>query len=72
MKEKKALVRAHAFPKPSPFSAKELWPVQGMAHPRIIQELLQKLMFCQSPIKALRPDEKNFKAIRLVWSWDLD
>ena len=72
MEEKEVLVRAHKFPKPPPFSARELWPIQGMAHTRITHELVQKSLFCQSPTKTLRPDKLNFKAIKLVWSWDLD
>ena len=70
MEEKEALVRAHAFPKSPPFSARELRPIQGIAHSQITHELIEKSLFCQSPTKAPGPDKLNFKAIRLAWSWD--
>lgn len=70
MKEKEVLFRAHAFPKPPPFLGQELQPVQGRAHTWITSQLVEKALFCQSPTKAPGPDKLNFKAIRLVWSWD--
>lgn len=67
---KEALVRAHAFPKPPSYPGRELRPSQGVAHTRITEELVHAALFCQSPMKAPGPDKLDFKAIRLLWSWD--
>ena len=70
MQAKEALVRAHAFPKPPSYPGRELRPLQGVAHTRITEELVHAALFCQSPMKAPGPDKLDFKAIRILWSWD--
>ena len=72
MHAKEALVRAHAFPKPPIFPGREIRPAQGLAHTWITLEVVEKALFCQSTTKAPGPDKFNFKAIRLLWSWEPD
>lgn len=70
MQAKEALVRTHAFPKP-PFSqANEYQPGQGFAYLSVTQETVARALLCQSIKKAPGPDMHNFRALRLIWTWD--
>ncbi len=70
MQLKEALVRAHAFPKPPVFLDREVRPAQSVAHAQISSKQVEKALFGQSTIKAPGLDKFNFKAIRLLWTWD--
>ncbi len=72
MHAKEALVRAHAFLKPPMFPGWEIRPAQGLAHTWITVELVEKALLCQSITKAPGPNKLNFRAIRLLWSWEPD
>ncbi len=61
---------SHAFLKPPSYPGRESRPLQGVAHNKITKKRVHAALFCQSPMKAPGPDKLNFKAIRLLWSWD--
>ena len=70
MQDKKALVRAYAFPKPLVFQGTKYLPVQGSAHLLVTQETVAKALLCQSVRKAPGPNMHNFRILRLIWAWD--
>lgn len=70
MLDKEALVRAHAFPKPPTFEGNEYLPGQGSAHLSVSQDTVARTLLCQSVKKAPGPNMQNFRALRLIWTWD--
>jgi ribonuclease HI len=68
--EKAALIKAVTFPttwngEPMPESTAE-----GTWHQQIRTHKVQKALFSQATKKAPGPDKLNFRALRLLWSWD--
>lgn len=72
MHDKKALVRAHAFPKPLIFQGNEYLPGQESAHLSVNSETVGRMLLCQSVKKAPGPNMHNFRALRLIWTWDAE
>ena len=72
MQDKEALVRSHAFPKPPVFQGNEYQPGQGSAYLSVNQETVARALLCQSVKKAPGPNMHNFRALRLIWTWDAD
>lgn len=60
MHDKKALVRAHAFPKPPIFQGNEYLPGQESAHLSVNSETVGRMLLCQSVKKAPGPNMHNF------------
>ena len=68
MHDKEALVRAHAFPKPSIFEGNRYSPGQGSAHLSVSIETVVQALFCQSIKKALGLNMHDFRILRLIWT----
>ena len=71
MQVKKALVKAHLFPKAPASQSSKYEPGQGFAYLKVNQKTIARALFCQSVKKAPRPNMQNFQALRLIWTWDL-
>jgi hypothetical protein len=71
LREKEAMVRENHFPKPPP-SAPYRLPDEGSGqlYQTITDKTVEKAIFTQSVRKAAGLDRLNFRAIRLLWSWD--
>ena len=68
MQAKKALIRAHAFPK-APFSQESKYKLgQRFAYLLVSQEMVTKALFCQLVKKTLGPNKHNFQALQLIWT----
>ena len=70
MKEKEALVRRSAFPKPSQSHEPEPLFLPGIAYMSIIETKIGNALMSQSAIKAPGPDKINFQVLRMIWDWD--
>lgn len=70
IKAKEALIRKSAFPKPPTNLAKLPVTFSGMAHTKIIQEIVSQALMTQATTKAPRPDKINFQILQMIWSWD--
>jgi hypothetical protein len=73
IKEKEAIFRKMAFLEPIASSiniATTIDPSINAISSFITEEDIEKALLEQSIKKALRLDKLNFKAIRLLWSWD--
>ena len=68
MQAKKALVRAHAFPKPPVSLGNEYQPKQRFAYLSVNQKTAAKALLYQSIKKAPGPNMHNFRALRLIWT----
>jgi hypothetical protein len=73
IKEKEEIFRKMTFLEPITSSiniATVISPLINAISSFIIEEDIEKALFKQSIKKALGPDKLNFKALRLLWSWD--
>jgi hypothetical protein len=73
IKEKEEIFRKMAFLEPIASSiniATTIDPFINAISSFITDEDIEKALLKQSIKKALRPDKLNFKALRLLWSWD--
>jgi hypothetical protein len=73
IEEKEAIFRKMAFP--DPIASSINIPISrdssiNAISSFITEEDIEKALFEQSIKKALGPDKLNFKALRLLWSWD--
>ena len=66
MQAKKALVRAHAFPKAPLSQERDYKPRQGCAYLLVSQEMVARALLRQSVIKAPEPNMHNFQALQLM------
>ena len=66
MRDKKALVRVHAFPKPAIFEGNKYLPGQTSAHLLTSIETVAQALFCQSIKKTPGPNMYNFQILRLI------
>ncbi len=72
MQAKEALLRAHAFSKPPVSRGAEYQPNKGRTHLLVTKDTVQKVLFCQSVKKALRPNLHNFLILCILSDWDAD
>jgi hypothetical protein len=73
IKEKEEIFQKMAFSEPIASSiniATTINPSINAISSFITEEDIEKALFEQSIKKALGPDKLNFKALRLLWSWD--
>ena len=70
MEGKEAMIRAKAFPSPPQSVGPEVRPEPGNTHLRITSEEVREALFNQSIRKAPGPTKLNFRAMRLLWSWE--
>ena len=70
MEGKEAMIRAKAFPSPPQSVGPEVRPEPGNTHLRITSEEVREALFNQSIRKTPGPTKLNFRAIRLLWSWE--
>jgi hypothetical protein len=73
IKEKETIFRKMAFPEPIMSFiniATAINPSINAISSFITKEDIEKALFKQSIKKALGPNKLNFKALRLLWSWD--
>jgi hypothetical protein len=72
IEEKEAIFMNQAFPDLSKESNSTLSVLELNIRNNdfIIEKEIEKVLFKQSIKKAPGPDKLNFKAIRLLWSWD--
>jgi hypothetical protein len=73
MKEKEAIFHKMTFPEPMASSiniANSISHSINAISSFIIEEDIEKALYKQSIKKAPGPDKLNFKALRLLWSWD--
>ena len=72
MQVKEALIRAYTFLIPPLFHGSEYQPTQGFTHLLVTQEMVAKILLYQSVKKSLGPNIHNFRALQLIWAWDVD
>jgi len=67
--EKEALIREAAFPTAPGGTATDYIP-PGIMHKQVTEGMVQAALFSQAVQKAPGIDKLNFRALRLLWSWD--
>lgn len=70
MKEKKALIRISAFPKPLQSHEPELLIFPGVAYGSIIETKIGNVLMSPLAIKAFWTDKITFQILRMIWYWD--
>jgi len=69
--EKAELIKEEAFPKPLKGVERKAWKEGGGIWNMITEEDIREAVFGQSVKKAPGPNRLGFKAIRLLWQWDV-
>ncbi|POS88401.1 hypothetical protein EPUL_000062 [Erysiphe pulchra] len=70
IEEKENFVRVASFPTPPSDDQEPPEAIPGEAYNEVSKEVFYKAIYLQSVKKAPGPDRINFRAIRLLWSWD--
>jgi len=63
------MLRRKPFPPNNNNLYYELYPV-GSTHTRVIEQAVERALYCQSVKKAPGPDKLSFGARQLLWKWD--